>query len=113
MCFKTKKIQEFNFLLVTFIYSFIQIIHISNTNWVFFDMTGPRVPKKPQFTHENNKKSKFSVISQFALHSIQLRSAHAQWSSVKVQQHNKNFNRFNAVLFVFKIVENMFFLNQV
>jgi hypothetical protein len=41
---------------------------------------------------------------------IQLRSAHAQWSSVKVQQHNKDFNRFNAVLFVFKIgLKHVFF----
>jgi hypothetical protein len=43
----------------------------------------------------------------------QLRSAHAQWSSVKVQQHNKDFNRFNAVLFVFKIGLKHVFFNQV
>jgi hypothetical protein len=46
----------------------------------------------------------------FALHCIQLRSAHAQWSSVKVQQRNKDFHRFNAVLFVFKIgLKHVFF----
>jgi hypothetical protein len=52
MCFTTKKNTRIQLFLVTFIYSFIQIIHISNTNWVFFDMTGPRVPKKTQLTHE-------------------------------------------------------------
>jgi hypothetical protein len=44
---------------------------------------------------------------------LQLRSAHAQWSSVKVQQHNKDFNRFNAILFLFKIGLKHVFFNQV
>jgi hypothetical protein len=40
MCFKTKKKKDKN---STFFKSrsFIQIIHISNTNWAFFGMSGP------------------------------------------------------------------------
>jgi hypothetical protein len=47
---KKKKQQEFNFFLVTFIYS--DYSHFQYKLMFFFYMTGPRVPKKPQFTHE-------------------------------------------------------------
>jgi hypothetical protein len=70
---------------------------------------GPRVPKKPQFTHELVK---LTTIIPLEDNTRKYCSAHAQWSSVKVQQHNKDSNLFNAVLFVFKIGLKHVFLTK-